>query len=129
MKQIILVLGVVIIGFSSCTFTSSSSGSIKLETTKDSMDIIMNDVKEIVESLDHDNIKKQIIAKFKDFDETAINNIYISYTKLWSEGEDATVTVRVNVSSSNFDDADGIIDFYESFIISELKKNGYTLKE
>ncbi|SKC24276.1 hypothetical protein [Alkalitalea saponilacus] len=132
MKRIIFLLGTALISFSSCYFNMSSSGSIQLETTKDSMDIVLKNVREIVEGLNHNDIKKEITEKFKDFDKNSINNINIGYTKFWSAGggdNKATVIIRVNISSSDFEKSREVIDFYEGFIIPELKKNGYIPRE
>jgi hypothetical protein len=132
MRRIIFILGIVLISFSSCHFNASSSGSIQLETTKDSMDIVLKDVRGIVEGLNHNDIKKEITNKFKDFNKTSINNINIGYSKFWGAGEgdnEATIIIRVNISSSDFEKAREIIDSYESFIIPELKKNGYIPRE
>ena len=111
-------------------FEASSSGSLQLKTTKYSMDSVLNHIKYIIEKMDHDSIKEEITKKYKDFDKRSISNITISYTQFWAFGEgdrEATVIVRVNVpcNISEFDEADEIIKYYESFIIPLLKENGY----
>ncbi len=129
-------LSIFLIGFllvlASCTFNSNSSGSIRIDTTTDSLALVFKNVQVIVNDMDHDEIKQKVSNQSPDFSKASIKNSYMKYGKMWDprnkDGE-ANIYVRVTLNCSPFksEEAMKVIELYESYIIDELKKNNISV--
>lgn len=126
LKFRLLFFGLIFI-ISNCNFNYSASGFIRIDTNKDSLDIVFKKVQDIVNDMNHDEIKEKVSNQFPDFNKENIKGCGIRFRKTWTVGEDtdANVYVRVtlNCGPSESDKAIKVINSYESFIIEELKNN------
>ena len=126
LRTSLLYLGLIFI-ISSCNVNFSASVSIRIDTNKDSLDIVYKKVQDIVNDMNHDEIKEKISNQFQDFNKENIIGSGLIFRKAWTVGEDtdANVYVRVtlNCGPSDSDKAMEVINSYESFIIEELKNN------
>ena len=118
--------------FASCNFNFTASGSIRIDTTKDSLDIVYKNVQVIVNDMNHDEIKERISSQFPSFSKETIKDSGMKYTKMWSADKndtDANVYIKVtlNCSPSQSDEAMEVIKLYESHIIDELKKHSISV--
>lgn len=110
---------------SSCNFNYSASGSIRINTNKDSLDLVFKNVQDIVNNMNHEEIQEKVSNQFPGFSKEIIKGSTIKFTKMWAvdEDTDANVYVRVtlNCDPSGRDKAMAVIKSYESYIIDELQ--------
>jgi len=126
-RNSLLLIGITFL-ISSCNFNFSASGSIRIDTPKDSLNLVYKNVQEIVNNMDHEKIKEELVEQFPNFDSETIKGSRMSFTKMKTLGEsndDANVFVRVilNCSPTDSEKAMEVIKSYESYIIDELKSN------
>ena len=128
---------------SSCSLISnfSVSETIHINTSKENLKIVYKEVQEIIDNLDKQHIKEQILDKYPHADENEISVIQMQISmieesfssssnikKTSAENCYVTVEMDMNYDKSKSEEAHKVIKAYKTKTIEALKRKGISLQ-